>query len=178
MCEVLAVPRSSYYGSLEKTTSKRELENQELTQEIQRIHLESKSRYCAPKIHKTLSNNGVCLSLKRVQRLMRKAGIRSITRKKYRPFPSKEKVVQLGNLLKRDFVARVQAHIKRFKLLTGMGNSQEIIEKKNILVDKGARKVFILGQEFIFPTREFDLLVFFMEHPNRVWTKELYLHDQ
>ncbi|UPO90010.1 IS3 family transposase [Niallia sp. Man26] len=103
MCEVLAVPRSSYYGSLEKTTSKRELENQELTQEIQRIHLESKARYGAPKIHKTLSNNGVCLSLKRVQRLMRKAGIRSITRKKYRPFPSKEKVVQLGNLLKRDF---------------------------------------------------------------------------
>ncbi|MCM3034340.1 IS3 family transposase, partial [Niallia sp. MER 6] len=103
MCEVLAVPRSSYYRSLEKTTSKRELENQELTQEIQRIHLESKARYGAPKIHKTLSNNGVCLSLKRVQRLMRKAGIRSITRKKYRPFPSKEKVVQLGNLLKRDF---------------------------------------------------------------------------
>ncbi|MDK8643432.1 hypothetical protein [Niallia taxi] len=31
------MPRSSYYGSLEKTTSKRELKNQELTQEIQWI---------------------------------------------------------------------------------------------------------------------------------------------
>ncbi|MDK8642731.1 response regulator transcription factor [Niallia taxi] len=71
-----------------------------------------------------------------------------------------------------ELVARVQAHIKRFKLLTGIGQSQEIIEKKNILIDKGARKVFILGQEFIFPTKEFDLLVFFMEHPDRVWTKE------
>jgi transposase InsO family protein len=103
MCEVLAVPRSSYYDSLEKTVSKREQENQELTKEIQRIHLESKARYGAPKIHKTLLNSGFCLSLKRVQRLMRKAGIRSITKKKYRPCPSKEKVVQLENLLKRDF---------------------------------------------------------------------------
>jgi len=34
---------------------------------------------------------------------MKKAGIRSITKKKYRPYPSKEKVVQLNNLLKRDF---------------------------------------------------------------------------
>ncbi|UAT29134.1 IS3 family transposase [Bacillus badius] len=103
MCEVLAVPRSSYYDSLEKTTSKRAIENRELTKEIRRIHLESKARYGAPKIHKTLLNRGFFLSLKRVQRLMKKAGIRSIIKKKYRPYPSKEKVVQLDNLLKRDF---------------------------------------------------------------------------
>jgi putative transposase len=105
MCEVLAVPRSSYcyYDSLEKTVSKREQENQEITKEIQRIHLESKTRYGAPKIHKALLNSGFYLSLKRVQRLMRKAGIRSITKKKYRPYPSKEKVVQLDNLLMRNF---------------------------------------------------------------------------
>lgn len=34
---------------------------------------------------------------------MRKSQIRSITRKKYRSYPSKEKVIQLGNLLKGDF---------------------------------------------------------------------------
>ena len=34
---------------------------------------------------------------------MSKMGIRSITKKKYRPYPSKEKVIQLENLLKRDF---------------------------------------------------------------------------
>jgi transposase InsO family protein len=78
-------------------------ENQELTKEIQRIHLKSKTRYGAPKIHKVLVSNGFYLSLNRVQRLMKKAGIRSITKKKYRPYPSKEKVGQLNNLLKRDF---------------------------------------------------------------------------
>ena len=71
-----------------------------------------------------------------------------------------------------ELVARVQAHIKRYKQLTGTEQTQDHVEMKNILVDKAARKVFVLGQEVFFTTKEFDLLVFFMEHPNRVWTKE------
>lgn len=71
-----------------------------------------------------------------------------------------------------EFVARVQAHSKRYKQLTGAEQTLDYLEMKNIVVDKAARKVFILGQEVIFTTKEFDLLVFFMEHPNRVWTKE------
>ncbi|MFJ7981508.1 response regulator transcription factor [Lysinibacillus xylanilyticus] len=71
-----------------------------------------------------------------------------------------------------EFVARVQAHSKRYRQLTGTGQTQDYLEIKNIIVDKAARKVFVLGQEVIFTTKEFDLLVFFMEHPNRVWTKE------
>ncbi|KMY32581.1 transcriptional regulator [Lysinibacillus xylanilyticus] len=71
-----------------------------------------------------------------------------------------------------EFVARVQAHSKRYRQLTGTGQTQDYLEMKNIIVDKAARKVFVLGQEVIFTTKEFDLLVFFMEHPNRVWTKE------
>src|SRR5690606_40487204 len=43
------------------------------------------------------------VSIKRVQRLMREAGIRSIVVKKYRPTPSKEQVVERKNILKRDF---------------------------------------------------------------------------
>lgn len=71
-----------------------------------------------------------------------------------------------------ELVARVQAHIKRYKQLTGIEQTQDNLEMKNIVVDKAARRVFVLGQEVIFTTKEFDLLVFFMEHPNRVWTKE------
>lgn len=103
MCEVLTIPRSSYYHSFKKTVSNREQENQKLTKEIQRIHVKSKARYGAPKIHQTLVNNRCYLSLKRVQHLMKKARIRSITKKKYHPYPSKEKIMQLDNLLKRDF---------------------------------------------------------------------------
>ncbi|WP_425325422.1 IS3 family transposase [Priestia megaterium] len=101
MCEVLTNPKSSYYHSFKKTVSNREQENQKLTKETQRMHVKSKARYGTPKIHKILINNECYLSLNRVQRLMKRAGIRSITKKKYCPYPSKEKVVT--NLLKRHF---------------------------------------------------------------------------
>jgi transposase InsO family protein len=43
------------------------------------------------------------LSLKRVQRLTKKAGIRSFVSKKYRPYASKHKIEERENLLEQDF---------------------------------------------------------------------------
>lgn len=106
MCDVLDVPRSTYYKSLDKTISNRDQENHELTERIIEIHDESDKRYGAPKIHHLLNEEGYQVSLKRVQRLMRKANIRSITVKKFRPTPSKEKVVERENILQRDFSTR------------------------------------------------------------------------
>ncbi|MCG7332637.1 IS3 family transposase [Salinicoccus roseus] len=103
MCEVLDMPKSTYYKSLDKSISNTERENQELTKRITEIHTESKGRYGAPKIHYLLGEEGYSVSIKRVQRLMSDAGIRSITVKKFRPTPSKEKVVERENILKRDF---------------------------------------------------------------------------
>jgi len=62
-----------------------------LTQRIITIHQESKQRYGAPKIHYLLTKEGYQVSIKRVQRLMKKAGIRSIIVKKFRPTSSIEK---------------------------------------------------------------------------------------
>jgi transposase InsO family protein len=67
------------------------------------IHKDSKERYGAPKIHQTLLNQGIRISLKRVQRLMKKANIRSITYKKFRPYEKKASVEARTNLLERDF---------------------------------------------------------------------------
>lgn len=103
MCKVLDIPRSTYYAANHKTASKRERENNDLTERIIAIHTKSKQRYGAPKIHKTLIGEGFHVSLKRVQRLMKQAGIQSIVIKKFRPTPSKEKVVERENILKRDF---------------------------------------------------------------------------
>src|SRR5699024_5155970 len=103
MCDVLDVPRSTYYQSLNKTTSNRERENNKLKKRIIEIHNDSDKRYGAPKIHHLLNEEGYKVSLKRVQRLMKKANIRSITVKKFRPTPSKEKVVERENILDSDF---------------------------------------------------------------------------
>ena len=103
MCNVLDVPRSTYYQSLNKTISNRERENNKLTKRIIEIHNDSNKRYGAPKIHHLLNEEGYLVSLKRVQRLMKKANIRSITVKKFRPTPSKEKIVERENIIDRDF---------------------------------------------------------------------------
>src|SRR5690625_7945249 len=60
-----------------------------------------------PKIHYILREEGHQVSLKRVQRLMKKADIKSIIVKKFRPTPSKEKVVERENILQRDFSTEV-----------------------------------------------------------------------
>lgn len=84
--------------------SNRSLENKELIHQIKQIHTESKGRYGAPKIHQTLIAKGFRVSLKRVQRLMRCAGVSSITQMKYRPYTSrKEKIEDRENLLEQDF---------------------------------------------------------------------------
>jgi len=51
MCEILNIPRSTYYLSLNKTMSDRERENNELTEQIFKIHKDSKKLYGAPKIY-------------------------------------------------------------------------------------------------------------------------------
>src|SRR5699024_12067637 len=65
LCEVLEVPRSTYYQSLTKTVSNRDKENQQLTNRILEIYHESKRRYGAPKIHYLLNQEGYNVSLKR-----------------------------------------------------------------------------------------------------------------
>lgn len=67
--------------------------------------MDSKCRYGAPKIHKTLKQNGNKISLKRVQRYMASMGLRSIVVKKFRPHSSKSSVEEKENLLNRDFEA-------------------------------------------------------------------------
>jgi len=66
-----------------------EVENKKITGRICAIHKESDGRYGVPKIHAQLLKEGVKVSIKRVQRLMKKAGIRSNIIKKYRPTANK-----------------------------------------------------------------------------------------
>jgi len=102
---VLKVPRSSYYKYLNKKPSNREIENSKIQKIIMNIYKESKNRYGAVKINKSLAEFGIVISLKKTQRLMKKIGVKSIIVKKYKPISSKIKLEGRENVLKRDFKA-------------------------------------------------------------------------
>ena len=84
MCEVLKVSCAGFYGWLSRPESKRRIENRSLEQKIREIHDDSRKIYGAPKIYKELKYQGVPCSLNRVARIMRQAGIKSKTMKKYK----------------------------------------------------------------------------------------------
>ena len=72
-----------------------------------------------------------------------------------------------------ELVARVKAHLKRYERLVNTQTPQnDIVEIRELKIDKTARRVFLNGEEKIFTTKEFDLLTFLAEHPNRVYTKD------
>ena len=60
-----------------------------------------------------------------------------------------------------ELVARVKANLEN-----------DIIEVKGLRIDKTAHRVFVDGVEKIFTNKEFDLLTFLAQNPNRVFTKE------
>lgn len=105
MCKVLKVSRSSYYKYINRRPGNRELENTKIEKEITNIHKASKNRYGAIEINESLKILGITISVKRTQRLMKKLGIKSIIIKKYRPTPSKKRIEEQENVLKRDFNA-------------------------------------------------------------------------
>lgn len=72
-----------------------------------------------------------------------------------------------------ELVARVKAHLSRYKRLTSIGMEENtIIEASGLTIDKTARTVLVDGKEKVFTTKEFDLLTFLAEHPNHVYSKE------
>jgi transposase InsO family protein len=104
MCKVLKVSKSGYYKWLTSRPSKRYVDNQALMKKIQEIHKMSKQTYGSPRITQELLDNRVKVSRPRVARLMRKAGIRGKTPKKYVVTTnSKHKFPIADNLLDRNF---------------------------------------------------------------------------
>ena len=72
-----------------------------------------------------------------------------------------------------ELVARVKAHLARYKRLTTSSLPEnEIIEIRGLKIDKTARRVYVNGVEKTFTTKEFDLLTFLAQHPNHVFSKE------
>jgi len=82
---VLNISRSGYYDWLGRPESPRALRNKEVTKMIAEIHADSRGSYGSPRVHAELRLGlGIEVNRKRVERLMRQAGIQGIYRRKGR----------------------------------------------------------------------------------------------
>jgi putative transposase len=106
MCRMLGVSKSGYYDWRGRPPSKRSRENAALSAKIREIHQRSRETYGSPRIHAELTALGTRCSRKRVERLMREAGVRGCVRGHMRRTTTRRgKRPAAEDLLKRDFVA-------------------------------------------------------------------------
>lgn len=107
MCRVLSINHSTYRKSIAHTMSNTEKFNHKLDCAIRVIHLDSKGRYGAPKIHEILKKQieFAKVSIKHVQHRMSIMGIKSIVVKKFRPVCKSSGVKEKDNVLNQDFTA-------------------------------------------------------------------------
>lgn len=78
MCAVLGLSSSGYYAWRGRPESPRSVANRELTENIRLIHAESSGCYGSPRVHATLRRHGRRVGRSRVERLMRRAGLRGL----------------------------------------------------------------------------------------------------
>jgi transposase InsO family protein len=87
LCRVLEVSRSGYYDwkrRLGKAPSKRLQRRSELIEKIKTVHEQSRQTYGSPRVYQELKASGQSVCENTVARLMRKQGIRSIVRRRFR----------------------------------------------------------------------------------------------
>ena len=70
-----------------------------------------------------------------------------------------------------ELVARVNSHIKTYEKLKN-NNQERLIVAGALSIDKEDRRVYIDDNEVFLTQKEFDLLLFLAENPNRVFSKE------
>jgi putative transposase len=106
MCRVLGVSTSGYYAWLRRKPSKRAQRDAELIARIQSIHDESKGTYGVPRIHAELVDDGIRIGRKRVERLMRAAGLEGVSRRRKRKTTKRDQDARPApDLVQRDFTA-------------------------------------------------------------------------
>lgn len=72
-----------------------------------------------------------------------------------------------------ELVARVKAHLLRYDRLVGsMVKNNKKIEIRGLSIDLDDRRVWLNGEEKILTTREFDMLAYLANNPNKAISKK------
>jgi transposase InsO family protein len=104
-CSVLGVSASGYYAWLNRAPSKRAVANQNLLQDILRVHLEHSRRYGSPRVYRELKAEGQRVSRSRIEKLMRLNNLQAIShsRVRMRTTDSDHQMPVAENILDRNF---------------------------------------------------------------------------
>ena len=106
MCRLLGVSTSGYYAWQGRAPSTRAESDEALLDRIREIHRISRGTYGAPRIHAELVDRGCAVGRKRVARLMRRAGLRGISRRKGARTTTRDARARAApDLVERDFTA-------------------------------------------------------------------------
>ncbi|TYP78139.1 response regulator transcription factor [Paenibacillus methanolicus] len=78
-----------------------------------------------------------------------------------------------------ELVARAKAHLARYERLSARDRGSEakpaeseVIQVRELAIHKAAYRVFVREREVPLTAKEFEVLLFLAEHPNRVFSKE------
>jgi putative transposase len=105
LCDTLEVSPAGYYAWRDRPASAREQRRDTLLVEIEAIHEDVKERYGSPRVHAELQARGHGCCVNTVARLMRPAGIRAKTVRKFRHMTdSNHSRPVADNVLDRQFV--------------------------------------------------------------------------
>ncbi|WAP57986.1 IS3 family transposase [Streptomyces sp. S465] len=88
----LNIPSSTYYRwrHAEKEPCERRRQDADLTSRIRQVHQDSGGIYGSPRVHAVLRREGIHVGRKRVERLMRQAGLAGISPRQGKGFTRRD----------------------------------------------------------------------------------------
>jgi len=104
MCRVLDVSRSGLYAWLRRGRSARDRADAALRGKIHALHTASRGTYGSPRVHRGLRREGTRVGRKRVERIMKRDGLRGRVRRRFRrTTDSNHRLPVAPNTLNRQF---------------------------------------------------------------------------
>lgn len=71
-----------------------------------------------------------------------------------------------------EFVARVKGHLKLYDKLKNSVQKSKELNIRNLKIYPDERRIYLNEEELIFTQKEFEILLFLAQNPNRVFSKE------
>ena len=104
LCRVLGVSRSGFHAWAARPPSQRDLVNAVLLERVRELHAASRRTYGSPRIHRDLRADGTRVGRKRVERLMRQAGLSGTVKRRRGKTTIRVPGVRVADdLVRRDF---------------------------------------------------------------------------